>query len=310
MTLRQRKILIKSVALTVCLLAMLYIAIFDCAISMDYSARGYNPASVGYSVNDPLFTHGYSPLYWFLFFTHLSDVAATTWLLLSWSSVVFRNEKLENRLNGQYTKMIPFSMILLTGFIFGIFAYIPTVLRYTDLNADWASIDNPWKLEMSKRTYGILEIFATTCKHIFIPGTFLALVFLDPDYPAGPSKQRKRERAVTLFMVLTVYTIWVILVLSYSNVKAPYPFFDWSLNESALWIPLINRLGITALINLLCFVFIGIAFEFISLYTMLYWEKVNKRKESTEEIVISLEELDDLQTKVNEKTNYTIKSNP
>lgn len=279
---RQKQLILRSTTLAITLVGVIFFTWFDSSVSTLYS-KNWDP-NLHNAANST-----YNGFYWLIFWTHLSNLGAFAWISLSWVALVFKIEKLEKIMNGQYLKNLVFTFIIVTGLVFMSIAYIPTILCYSNTGKEWA-IDLPKYIDMNPRTYGILEIVCTTFKHLLIPLSFIILALFDGEYTSAPLKQKPLSKALTLFIVPVLYVVYVGVLASYLNVQVPYVIFNFSGHPDALWLPFLSEeiqfnYSLTYIINIILVLMIAVVFIGVSYLLTLSANKQIDKSETTEEIV-------------------------
>ncbi len=109
---RERRIIERSIIFSITLIGVIFFMIFDFGFVYTYRLDGYNDWQ------------------WFAFWTHLSNMAAFTWISLALIAVLTRNQGLEHWLQHWNIKNTVFTFIITTGLIFIFVAYFPVVIFY------------------------------------------------------------------------------------------------------------------------------------------------------------------------------------
>ena len=265
----QKQLILRTIAVVISLLALFFMIYFDAFMMQDQLDGN---------------TWGYSnhPVYWFTFWTHLSNLGAILWAFLAWIALVFKIERLENIINGQYIKNLVFTFIIITGIVFMLIAYIPILWAYT--NDSWISEHFGDNIS-NYRFYEAMQIITTTFKHLLVPGIFLIMAIFDGEYTPSKHEVTPLQKAKILFIVPVLYIIWILLLSSYAGANVPYPIFNFSGTEKSLWIPFVDSYILTYIIDIVCILVVGATFIIISMFTSFLSIRMRNKHESTEEIV-------------------------
>lgn len=250
----KRKAIEINIFFSIMTIGLLFVLIFDFLFSVSYR--------IDSSLYETSFHEG--PWDWMMYWTHLSNIGAYFWMLLAFIALTFKLKKVENFTNNWFVKNTVFTFIIVTGLIFMTIAYVPTVMKYVQIDKLDDEIVNNVRW-ISIQLYSAFVILGTTIKHLIVPVIFIYLSFTERNYLTGKRNISIYQKISIQFMLPCFYFIYVFIFASSHIALPPYPIVDFGFQEEIKpWVSLIYialDLGV------------GLLFIITSLTQYLWWDK-------------------------------------
>ncbi len=312
---RKRKLIERSILLTLVLVSFIWFSIFDFFFSYAYRIDGFND------------------LQWFAFWTHLSNTLALVWISLAAIAVWTNNDKLEKIIQHWNIKNTTYTFILVTGIVFIAVAYFPVVIAYSTagpikelqelvirmgfdgfiIDADLDGVnsiedllnnydDTLWVYQVLKgkqtwfetangrnvvtdpsALYRFMVISGTTLKHIVVPVIFGYLAFTELGYYRTRNISDK-NRSMIQFIWPCMYLVYAVSLSAAGVFLPPYPVIDFGFTEVFyIYHPELLQQCMIVITWGILDITVGILFVGISFFQN-YWnrrvlEKINKKVE-------------------------------
>ncbi len=293
---RQRKLIERSIIFTITFIGVLFFMIFDFGFVYTYKLDGFRD------------------LQWFVFWTHLSNMGALTWISLALIAAITNNQKLEHWLQHWNIKNTVFTFIITTGLIFILVAYFPVVIHYSkggpvgelvsftqELAYDGSVVGLGEGIPAAKELAALVDsgvyefglingdtitvdpevwyrtcvIVGTTFKHVIIPGMFIFLGLTELGY--------YRTKNISDFNRTMIQFIWPCLYLTYAItlsacglVSPPYPVLDLGFTQAFYQMSKINQY-IYVIASLILDLMVGFTFVATSMF-LNWWNKSKSDK--------------------------------
>ncbi len=245
---------IKTIFIIVFICALIWLP-YDLFFSDTYKIFGTIETNDGIVRNDPI--------NYFLYWTQLSNIAVLIWITLLLFSIIGKKDKMEFKLNGWFLRGTLLTVIITTGTVFMLVAFIPVVVTYStpgSITINGNIIDD---YDLFHR---IMTIFTTTLKHFVVPMLFMWEVLAGKINSKNNDQNESNINKVlkTTFIPL-FYFVFVVLVLAIDkNSYPPYAVFwfasSWTSDKSVWilskeWIMFLSLLGMMAVLTWYCILY-------------------------------------------------------
>lgn len=149
---------------------------------------------------------------WLVYWTHLSCLAVLMWSFFALISEFIGNEKFSAILESWYWKGLTTVLIIVTGSVFLVFGFLPTVIK--------------------SAIHGKYEVIVSTIfLHIITPLLMFSEFKSKGKFSESKINQSNKQKILTIFIVPSLYYIFVIYSMS-NGTKPPYIIFCFFNTES------------------------------------------------------------------------------